>query len=378
MTLKKIIFWLHLGAGVSAGVVIFIMSVTGALLAFERQITNWADGCHVTPPSAGASPLPVETLLLKVQSARPQSVPSAFVLQSDPNLPAAFSYGRDVNVFINPYTGEILGEGSKAWRHFFDEVTALHRWLGAGDAHRSLGKGITGACNLAFVFLVVSGFYLWWPRRWNWRVLRPSVWFAGKSRGRERDLNWHKTVGFWCVPVLFLVTSTGVIMSYSWANNLLFKLTRSQAPKQEGRGNFSAGGPAEIQADGLNDFFALAEKKVSGWKSITLRFPRQPGGPLTFSIDQGDGSRPDLRATLVLDADTGDELRWQPFAQQSAGQKARSWVRFIHTGEAGGWLGQAAALIACLGGAMLVLTGLTLTIRRFFFRKKSFESAGRG
>ena len=39
---RKIIFWCHLAIGVSAGVIILIMSVTGVLLAYEKQITAWA------------------------------------------------------------------------------------------------------------------------------------------------------------------------------------------------------------------------------------------------------------------------------------------------------------------------------------------------
>ena len=54
MTLRKVLFWCHLAAGVTAGVVILIMSVTGALLTYEKQIIAWADTRHyaVAPPSA--------------------------------------------------------------------------------------------------------------------------------------------------------------------------------------------------------------------------------------------------------------------------------------------------------------------------------------
>ena len=49
---RKIIFWCHLPVGVTAGIVILIMSVTGALLAYEKQIIAWADkrNYRVTPP----------------------------------------------------------------------------------------------------------------------------------------------------------------------------------------------------------------------------------------------------------------------------------------------------------------------------------------
>jgi uncharacterized iron-regulated membrane protein len=44
MTARRILFWVHLTAGAMAGLVILVMSVTGVLLAYKRQIMRWADG----------------------------------------------------------------------------------------------------------------------------------------------------------------------------------------------------------------------------------------------------------------------------------------------------------------------------------------------
>ncbi|HEY9284352.1 MAG TPA: PepSY-associated TM helix domain-containing protein, partial [Pyrinomonadaceae bacterium] len=145
--LRKIIFWCHLSAGVLAGVVILVMSVTGVLLTYERQIIAWADtrGYEVSPPGGAA--------------------------------PAEVGYGRDGAIFLNPYTGEVLGEGSRRTRAFFQTVTDWHRWLGANGERRAWGRAVTGACNLAFLFIVASGFYLWWPRKWTRAGVRGAAWF---------------------------------------------------------------------------------------------------------------------------------------------------------------------------------------------------------
>jgi uncharacterized iron-regulated membrane protein len=180
-------------------------------------------------------------------------------------------------------------------------------------------------------------------------------------------------------------------MSYQWANALLFRATGTEPPtprsaesqrpsdgKQKTAGTKGAdtprgqrdAGPKEIRTAGLNQAWAAAEKKLTGWQSISLRFPNKPGEPLTFLIDQGNGARPDLRATLTLDAATGEEVRWQPYSSQTAGQRARAWVRWIHTGEAGGILGQTAALLVTVATMVLIWTGLALTWRRLM-RKQS-------
>jgi uncharacterized iron-regulated membrane protein len=144
------------------------MCVTGVLLSFEKQITAWADtrGYRSAPPTPETQHLPVETLISKAREAR-GATPTAVTIKSDPAAPAEIAFGRETTLFVNPYTGVMLGEGSQNVRSFFRTVTDWHRWLGANSENRNVARVITGACNIGFLFLVASGFYLWWPRNWN-------------------------------------------------------------------------------------------------------------------------------------------------------------------------------------------------------------------
>ena len=73
MPIRRLIFWPHLIAGVLAGLVIVIMSVTGVLLTYERQLIAWSDShLRSVPPSPGAARLPVETLLERVRARTPR------------------------------------------------------------------------------------------------------------------------------------------------------------------------------------------------------------------------------------------------------------------------------------------------------------------
>ena len=72
MKLRKIIFWLHLCAGVFAGIVVLIMSITGVALTYQKQMTEWADRSYwPSPPAPGAQVLPLETLIHNVRSVGP-------------------------------------------------------------------------------------------------------------------------------------------------------------------------------------------------------------------------------------------------------------------------------------------------------------------
>jgi uncharacterized iron-regulated membrane protein len=81
-------------------------------------------------------------------------------------------------------------------------------------------------------------------------------------------------------------------------------------------------------------------------------------------IDQGNGGQPHKRAQLTLDRKTGEVTRWEPFSSYSTGRKLRSFLRFAHTGEVAGVVGQTVAGLASLGGAFLVWTGISLALRR--------------
>jgi uncharacterized iron-regulated membrane protein len=373
--LRKVLFWCHLAAGVTAGLVILLMCVTGVLLAYERQISRWADtrGYAVSRPSPGAARLPAGTLLARVRESQPSAPqPSAVTVYGAEDAPAALSFPGGRTLFVNPYTGEALGEGSARVRAFFRAVTDWHRWLGASGENRAAGRAVTGASNLIFLFIVGSGFYLWWPRRWTRNSLRAVTWFRRGQKGKVRDFNWHNVIGFWSALPLFVVVLSGVVISYTWASNLVFRVAGEEPPAQLQR-PAPAGGPGAQQQgvapaplEGLDALWARAERQVEGWRSIQMQVPPKPDAPVTFAIDRGNGGQPHLRAQLTLDRKSGDVVRWEPASNNSPGRRLRSWLRFAHTGEVYGLAGQTIAALVSLGGAFLVFTGLSLAWRRFY------------
>ena len=352
--------------GVIAGVVILNMCVTGVLLTYEKQITSWADtrDYRSAPPSPETRRLPVETLITKAREARGTN-PTSVTLKADPSALAEIGFGRESTLFVNPYTGTVLGEGSQKVRSFFRSVTEWHRWLGAKGDNHNVARAITGACNLGFLFLVASGFYLWWPRNWNLKALRNVVWFRRGLPSKARDFNWHNTIGFWSAVPLFIIVLSAVVISYTWAGNLVYRIVGETPPAP--RANRPQPASPNNQTPSLNNLdtaFLRAEQQVSDWRSITLQIPAAASAPFTFNIDRGNGGQPQKRAQLSLDQTTAEVIRWEPFSSYTRGRQLRSIMRFAHTGEVIGIAGQTIAGLVSTGGAVLVLTGLALAIRR--------------
>lgn len=375
MKLRPILFWTHLTAGVVAGVVIVIMSATGALLTCQQSMLKIVERSHrYVTPSPGSVRLDADALLARVREWSPDARPTTITFDRDPAASVAIAVGTQGIVFINPYTGDVLGTGSAKARAFYRTITSWHRYLGAEGERRATARAITGACNTAFLVLGLTGLVLWWPRQWARRHLGAVTVFRRGLRGKARDFNWHNTIGFWCAPVIVVLTATGMVISYTWASNLVYTLTGSPRPVAAARGGAGAaaegersGGRGEAAATRTAPIAALvarAEQQVPTWRTMIVRLSPRPGGPVSLSISDRNHWNSFARSTLTLDGATAATLRWEPYGGMSRGQKLRGWMRFAHTGELGGLTGELTAGTASVGGTFLVWTGLALSVRR--------------
>jgi uncharacterized iron-regulated membrane protein len=373
---RAIVFWVHLAVGCSAGLVIAAMASTGILLAFERQITAWADApVALQGPADSSLKLALDSVLTILKN-NGQGIPSQLVVHNRRQAPVEARFGRERTLFLNPWTGGIIGRPSGTARGFFGAVERFHRCLGFG-MQSAFGRGITGAANLAFLFMLVSGIYLWVPKLLNVKSLRNRLMFRGGLGGRAREWNWHNVIGIWtAVPLLFILL-TGVIISYPWASNLLYKLTGTQPPIGGWRGERDAhskgqrhettapGSPvAPVQYRNLDDLVLVATGQIPGWKSITVDVPDSEDHALNVSIDKSIGGQPEQVSQLVINRQSGRVEAIRRFSDNNAGRKLRAWARFLHTGEEFGVAGETIAAIACLGAIVLVWTGLSMAIRR--------------
>lgn len=364
--LRKTLFWLHLSAGVTAGIVILLMSATGVLLAFERQAVRFADrDLRITAAEAARPALPLSRIVAAA-SAVADAKPSNVIVRADRLAPVTVAFGRGQTLFVNPYTAAVLGPGATAVRHFFEVNENLHRWLALKGERRDSGRAVTGAANLAFLFIVCSGLVLWIPRRRTRSGFRNVALFRGGLRGRARDFNWHNVLGIWAFLPLVAIVFSAVVISYPWASRLVYRAFGSTPPTQQQPGGERGGATMDLAAlDGLwNAAHAETVRVAPRWQSLSVRLPISQKGPVAFAVDEGNGARPDKRSQLMLDPRTARLVEHKTYAQQEAGQQARAWLRWIHTGEAGGIPGQFVAMLASAAAVVLVWTGISLALRR--------------
>lgn len=281
MSVRTILFWTHLIVGVVVGVVILILCITGAAIAFDKEAASAADpATRIAEGAPDAMRLPVDDLISRAAGNRPGSRPTSITLHANPDRAAVVSFGRNETSYVNPYTGAVTEQGARLVRGLMRTLTEWHRWLGRDGEGRAVGKAITGAGNVAFLFLAVSGLILWAPRRLSLESLKAVTCFRWKLRGKARDWNWHTVLGFWSSPLLIVLTVTGMVISYRWAGNLVYTVAGSPPPAAGSGPGGSGAAPVQVPpaGDGVRPLrydalVAFAAKEAPRWDQITLRLP---------------------------------------------------------------------------------------------------------
>jgi len=362
---RSSLFWLHLACGLIAGLVVFMMSITGVILTYERQMQVWEDRSYYAEPQPGQQRLNADQL---IEASRRLNgfVPTSLTISSDRTAPAVLRQGSAKTQVLNPYSGQTYEPHADSLSAFFVTVRGWHRWFNINGDGRDTARYITAAANLMFLFLLLSGIYLWLPKVFTWATLRVRILLSKQNKnGQARDFNWHHVFGLWAALPLLVIIVTATTFKYRWTVDLLYRLAGEETPVLGAPANDENNQQPILSRAAYADLIAVASTYSDDWLTITLAIPNANANTATLTLDDGDGGQPHKRHVVTLDASSGDLVAWAPFTSQTAGTQARRWIRYLHTGEAFGIPGQTIAGLASFAGIIMVWTGLALALRRF-------------
>ena len=364
---RKILFWTHLIVGLLTGVFIALLCLTGAILAFELQIVDFAErDSRAQPPSASAELLSPQMILTKAGREAAASLQYA-EWSSNPGMPVRLISRNRSATLINGYTGEVLGTGAIRLRAFMRWVTNLHTDLTSGPT----GNWLISIANAAFAFIILSGLWLWWPRQWRWKALRNSVAIRFDVKGKARDWNWHNALGFWFLIPLLFICLTGIDMSFHPVDQWWRSFGGSQV-MGPGKAPTKLAAQAEPASTEWPGWMHRVQQHYPGWRSIQLQNSMgtpNKDGIIPIAVKYGTQRQTTRALDIKLDTRSGQIIEERGWSSNEGSLRARSLVRLGHTGEFFGNWGQLLGLIACLAGLVLVYTGFALSWRRFFGAK---------
>lgn len=374
---KKVLFQLHWLLGITAGLVLAVIGVTGALYSFEGEILRALNAERWQIQKVEQGPLAPAELVAKLESSTGDRVSGLWLDSRHEGPGMAFlapkpGERRGPRIVFDPYTGKLLGE--PVGQGFFMLALELHRFLAMGD----VGKQITAASTLALIFFCLSGLYLRWPRQaLSWRVWLTFDW---KKKGRVFNWDLHAVAGTWALLFYLCAALTALYWSYGWYRDGLTRLLSDTPAEQRGEGRGGRGGRA-APAGPLPevDYVALWQtiERTAGPRLVAwnLRLPPVAGQPATVFYVLDDAEHARAFNELRVDPKSGALLSDERYADKSFKAQLLASIYALHVGEYFGLPGRILMMLASAAMPLFFITGWLLYLDRR--RKKRAAQAAR-
>jgi len=376
---KKALFQVHWFFGISAGLILAIMGITGAITSFQDELLEVLNPHALQVEQRVTGILQPVELVQKLEANTGKTVASLWVNTSGGKAarvafaPPPGERRGEMNYF-DPYTGLLL-QANLVGEDFFEFILQMHRYLVLG----AFGKQLTGACTLILVFFCLSGLYMRWPRQvLSWRIWLTMDW-AKKGRAFKWDL--HSIFGTWC-QVFYLVSAlTGLMWSYDWYSNGMNRLL-GDAPSGEmrkggrgGRGQPALDGPLpSVNYVAVWDSIQrVAGPELDSWN---LRLPPVAGQPATVYYLLHNAEHQRALNQITLDPANGKVSAQSRYADRSLSTKLLISNYALHVGSYFGIVGRIVMSMAALMMPLFFITGWLLYLDRR--RKKRQITTARG
>jgi sulfite reductase (NADPH) flavoprotein alpha-component len=359
--LKKTLFQLHWFFGITAGLVLALMGITGAAVSFQDELLRALNPSVLSVEKREAGVLPPAELVRKLEASEGKTVSMLWVETDSGSAARVFftpppGERRGQMRYFDPYTGDYMGDA--VGQDVFGFILQLHRFLAMGDT----GRQITGACTLILLFFCLSGLYLRWPRQVaSWRA-----WLTLDWRKKGRSFNWdlHSVFGTWCLLFYLLAALTGLSWSYEWYNRGLNKLL-SDAPQNERmrkRGPPPQGPAPEANYEAI--WSSIYSSAGPGLSAYNIRMPAVAGQPATVFYLLKNSPHDRALNQINLDPATGEVKSHERYASKSLKAQLLTSIYALHTGSYFGLVGRIILTVSSLCMPLFFITGWLLYLDR--------------
>jgi sulfite reductase (NADPH) flavoprotein alpha-component len=364
---RRIIFQIHWFLGITAGLVLAWMGVTGAIMSFREELLEvFTPALYAPGPPAGPDLSP-DLLIARIAKANPGYYVSRLDLETDRDR----THGAMVMerggagwrmAQIDRATGAWLGDAPAA--PAFNALADLHRWLTLPGGSNVIGRQVTGICALALVFFALSGLYLRWPRRvTNWRS-----WLAldMQKTGRNFWRALHAVTGTWVFLAYLTSAMTGLWWCYDWyQSGATYILTGKEIPSKAAPPAATIGGPAATVS--LDRAWTSFQSETGGTYAsvrIALPPPGQTVDSVTFQARPADARH--LRQTdrYSFEPATGRMLGRDFYDRRPLRTVIAESVFELHRGSFFGLPGRIIIFLSSATMPLFTITGYLLYLAR--------------
>lgn len=399
--MRKLFRKIHLWLSVPFGLIIALICFSGAMLVFENEVNELTRPELYRVTQSDTEPLSIEQLLEKVAATLPDSVSvTGVTISSDPQRPyqVNLSKPRRASMIVDQYTGEIKGKSGRTG--FFMTMFRLHRWLldsmNPGNEGVFWGKMIVGVSTLLFVFVLISGIVVWWPR--TRKALKNSLKISATKGWRRFWYDLHVAGGMYALVFLLVMALTGLTWSFPWYRTAFYNVFGVEM-KQNQNATQAHGGGAQVAKDNSKgernknrrgedvEHLEKGGKAHKGsiytnWQKVYEQLSLQNPEYKQISVSSGSGSGATASVSFnrfgnqrasdrySFNPRSGEITETSLYQHQDKSNKIRGWIYSVHVGNWGGMLTRILSFIAALIGTALPLTGYYLWIKKLVNKRR--------
>jgi uncharacterized iron-regulated membrane protein len=368
---KKFAGKIHLWLGLSSGLIVLIIAITGCIYAFQHEIQEATQPYRYVPEHATAF-LPPSELKQRAEKELPGKHVHAVMYEGKHRSAQVIFFSFEpvyyyYIVYANPYTGDIL-KVKDMQADFFKLVLDGHFYLWLPP---HIGQPVVATATLVFVALLLSGIYLWWPRKK--KEVKESFSIRWNAKWRRKNYDLHQVAGFYAFSILLVLALTGLVWGFEWFANGVHK---------------GLGGERSLQyADAVSDTTLTYSSTTPAIDKVWVMMQKLYPTAHAIEVHPPETATSSVAANANPDRSTYHKIDYRYFDQYSLEELSVEHIygRYheataadhllrmnydIHTGAILGLPGKILAFSASLICATLPITGFLLWLGRNKKKKK--------
>ena len=372
MTFKKAVFQLHKILGLATGLVVFLVAITGCCWAFREEIESLYDGYKKVDPQQTAILTPTEAKDIATAVFPQQTIHGTLFKKKDDAIEVIFYDAEPEfyqSVFLNPYSGKII-QIDDHLSGFFPFILKGHMrlWL-----PKKIGEQVVGVSILIFIFILISGFILWLPKKRKNLKQRIKFDWKKNTKWKRKNFDLHSIIGFYVCALALILAFTGSVMSYNWLQYGYYKSVGGEKEasfiipeNQSGADNNDSIAPMDY-------LIVKLQKESPNATAYELHYPKTPEESIYVEVSNSEGLYYDADYRF-FDQNTLEEIEtpsiYGKYKNAKVADKILRMNYDIHIGAIGGIAGKIIAFLVSLLIASLPVTGVLLWYGRNYKKKK--------
>nr|WP_315150199.1 PepSY-associated TM helix domain-containing protein [uncultured Flavobacterium sp.] len=361
MKFKKAIGKIHLWLGLASGLIVIILGTTGCLYVFEEELRPIVhDFYHVKEVKNKALPFSKLLEIAKTESKNPIS--GCKIANDNESTVAFWSFKKLENnsiwywddydrlyIYLDPYTGNVEKIEDYNFEFFF-VVRMLHQTL---FLKHDIGDPIVGTATIIFVFSLITGLILWWPKNKNAIKQRFLFQWKNTTKWKRKNYDLHNILGYYMLIPALIIALTGLVWAFEWYDSgVQWALNGGKATEKSEK--LVSDSTQVNSKNGFDKIYNSIQDLHPKADEYILFIPKDSSSTFNAFI-RHENRLNDVAA--VYDQYTGKTLKTTTFGDKNTGEKFRFITYDLHVGSILGLSGKILAFFASLVCASLPITG---------------------